>query len=139
MLEAAWARHELGVTLAKTCHDLADRNRILDLKLVAGAFDVIDAYGGDTPSLLDEIARAIRRRRDFRESSMAKASDARSSSMVLVLMPLAMAAYVFASQGDLMTYALTDPTGRLLLGAAAVFWAAGTALVFRIVRQAAGD
>lgn len=135
-LDSMLASHELGVPLVEAFCHMAERMGWPDLHLVAGALHMVSEYGGDTPRLLDEAARTISRRRTFREVLRAKAADARWSARVLVIMPAAMGATTYAFQGDLLARALSDPLGRSLLGLAIFLWLAGSAAVWRLVRQA---
>jgi Flp pilus assembly protein TadB len=96
-LDRALARLDRGLQLA-------------DARLLVTALGVHRRTGGDLPTLLAELGQVIRSRREDRRSVRALTAQARSSGVVLAVLPVGFVALLSGTGGDGLG-ALSQPPG----------------------------
>ncbi len=88
---------------------------LADARLLVTALGVHRRTGGDLPTLLAELGQVIRSRREDRRSVRALTTQARSSGVVLAVLPLGFVALLSGTGGDgLGAFYRTIPGGLLL-------------------------
>ncbi|HEY8415642.1 MAG TPA: type II secretion system F family protein [Thermaerobacter sp.] len=94
--------------------------------------------GGHVNIAMLAILKALRQERLARAEIRARAAEAHLSARLLVLVPLAIAAYGVAVDPDLMAPLLNSAVGRLGLLYAGLSWATGLWLLHRLVASVEG-
>jgi tight adherence protein B len=121
-LDRALARLDRGLGLA-------------DARLLVTALGVHRRTGGDLPTLLAELGKVIRSRREDRRSIRALTTQARSSGVVLAVLPVGFVALLSGTGGDGLGAFYRTLPGGLLLCAAFGCQALGFAWMRRIVER----
>lgn len=134
-LEAALVRIETGEPLDVSLARLDRRLGLSDAGLLVTALGVHRRTGGDLPRLLDEIEKVIRSRREERAALHALTAQARSSGVVLAVLPIVFVALLSGTGGDGLGAFYRTPSGVVLLVVALCFQALGFAWMRRIVRR----
>jgi tight adherence protein B len=121
----------LDAALARLDHTLG----LSDAGLVVAALGVHRRTGGDLPRLLDEIEKVVRARREDRGAIRALTAQARSSGVVLAVLPIAFVALLSGTGGDDLGAFYRTSAGSGLLLIALCFQGLGFAWMRRIVRR----
>jgi tight adherence protein B len=134
-LEGVVQRLETGEALDKALGRLDQRLGMSDAGLLVAALAVHRRTGGDLPALLNEIGRVIRARFDDRRTIRALTTQARSSGVVLSVLPVAFVALLSGTGGDDLGAFYRTGSGAALLLLALVLQAAGFAWMRWIVQR----
>jgi tight adherence protein B len=134
-LESVIHRLETGETLDSALSHLHRRLGLSDAALVVNALAVHRRAGGDLPSLLDEIARVIRERLEDRRVVRGLTVQARSSGVVLAVLPIAFVALLSGTGGDGLGAFYRTSSGASTLLAALSLQALGFMWMRRIVQR----
>jgi tight adherence protein B len=120
----------LGLPLADALKKFEERMSLSEVRLFNTALLVQREVGGSLAELLNKLADIIRDR--FRIERLIKSltGQNRMSAWVVCSIPPFLAVFLFIRERQMMNDMLSDPTGRLMLGAALVFEILGI-LVFR--------
>ncbi|MGH2692008.1 MAG: type II secretion system F family protein [Actinomycetota bacterium] len=134
-LDSVVRRLETGEPLDAALSRLDGRLDLSDAALVVNALAVHRRTGGDLPSLLDEIARVIRLRLEDRRDARALTVQARSSGVVLAVLPIGFVALLSGTGGDGLGAFYRTPSGALLLVGALCLQALGFTWMRRIIQR----
>ncbi len=110
----------LGLKLSEALDNLSRRAPLTDLRFFAVTVALHRETGGNLTEVFDKIARLIRERQQFRRQVEALTAEGRFSAVVLLLLPAAMALYLFLSNRDYLEPLWMDPFGQLMALAALV-------------------
>jgi tight adherence protein B len=134
-LESVVRRVENGEPLDSAVARLDRRLGLSDVDLVVTALAVHRKTGGDLPRLLDEIEHVIRARLEERGAVRALTAQARSSGVVLAVLPIAFVALLSGTGGDDLGafYRTSSGAGLLLISFACQIL--GFGWMRRIVRR----
>jgi tight adherence protein B len=121
-------REALGVPLEDSLERWALEERLPDVRLVAGVLQLHHRVGGDSPVVLDQVARTLRLRRAAARELRSLTAQSRLSGAVLGLLPVGFFAFMsVVSRHDVQT-AYRSPAGLasivtgLVLDAGAFLW-----------------
>lgn len=134
-LEGVVQRLETGEALDSALGRLDRRLGMSDAGLLVTALAVHRRTGGDLPALLNEIGRVIRARLDDRRTIRALTTQARSSGVVLSVLPVAFVALLSGTGGDDLGAFYRTGSGAALLLLALGLQAFGFAWMRWIVRR----
>lgn len=124
--QAMTDRLAIGMQLQEALQETAMQNGVTEYRFFATALTLQARTGGSPTEALDNLADVIRRRVALRERAHALASQAKSSSLVLMALPIVAALLLLVIAYDYMSQLFTDPTGRRILAAAIVMLLLGT-------------
>lgn len=134
-LEAVVRRLETGEPLEEALARLGRGLGLSDARLVVTALAVHRRTGGDLPALLDEVGQVIRARLEDRRSIRALTTQARSSGVVLAVLPVAFVALLSGTGGDDLGAFYRTPSGAVLILVGLCCQALGFAWMRQIVRR----
>lgn len=123
---------DLGVSVDEALERLVDRTRDEDLELVVQAVLVLRRVGGDISDVLGRIAEMVRDRIRVRGEIRTLTAQARMSSWIVGLLPIALAAVTAMMQPGQMAVLFTEPAGQMLVGLALTLQVVGFILARRI-------
>lgn len=132
-LESVVRRLETGEALDAALARLHQVLRLSDARLLVTALAVHRRSGGDLPTLLGEIGNVMRARREDRRGIRALTAQARSSGVVLAVLPVAFVALLSGTGGDDLGAFYRSGTGTVLLLVALLLQILGFAWMRRIV------
>jgi len=129
----AFEEHELGMETKDCLLNMVERVDSLDLKLFVTAIIIQRETGGNLAEVLDKISYVIRERFRILGEVRAYSAQGRFSGLVLGLLPIIMAVIFTIMVPDYMVVLITDPMGKILLGAAVILQILGFVTIRRIV------
>ena len=125
----------IGTTLEAALRTMALRNNVPEYGFFAAALSLQAQTGGGLTETLETLADIIRKRLAMKERGHALSSEARSSAMVLGLLPVGTAGILYLVSPDYISLLVTDPTGHMFLGAAILSLATGMGVMKLIISK----
>lgn len=115
-LELQWAMREmnLGMSVDEALARLVDRTQDEDLELVVSAILIQRRVGGNLGEVLGNIAQMIRDRVRVRGEIRTLTAQARMSSWIVGLLPVALGAGLTVMRPEYMSVLWEDSTGQML-------------------------
>ena len=114
----AFEEHNLGLPLDTALQKLAQRVPSLDVHFFVSAVLLQKRTGGNLAEILDKLAYVIRERFKLRGKIRAISAHGRMTGMALSSIPCAVAAMMFVTNPDYVTFFLREEVGNyMLLGA----------------------
>lgn len=124
----------MGAALDSSLEQTATLYRLQELDLLSLAVRVNQKYGGKIETTFQNIITMIRQRERARREFAALTGETRISALVLIAVPLGLAAYILAVNPEFLYNMWIDPMGWILLGGAAVLMAIGVLIVWRMIK-----
>ena len=134
-VRAATSRYGRGVALGPACQPVADDADPV-LALVGATLCAVAGVGGAGGRALDAAAAALRERAAVAADVRAQAATARLSALVLVLLPLAFAAWTVVGDDDARAFLLGSRLGWAVMAAGLALDAVGALWMRRLVAGA---
>jgi tight adherence protein B len=123
---------ELGASVESALTNMVKRIGSTDLRLMVMVITIQHAVGGDLPAILTTLADTMRQRAEMREEIMAATAQSRASSVIITLLPVAAAAFLYFVVPDYFRPMFTSPLGWVILGLAAGLLVLGNTIIRRI-------
>lgn len=114
------AEVRLGRPLNEALDDAVERVGSPDFRWAVLAIQIQAEVGGNLAELLNRVADTMRSRSRLRGEVKALTAEGRASAGMLVVMPPALGAVMFAVNPDYMMPIFTETTGHIMLGVSAV-------------------
>jgi tight adherence protein B len=103
-----------------------------DLRLMVMVITIQHAVGGDLPAILTTLADTMRQRAEMRDEIMAATAQSRASSLIITLLPIIAAAFLYFVVPDYFRPMFISPVGWVLIGVAAGLLAVGNVIIRRM-------
>jgi tight adherence protein B len=123
---------ELGASVESALTSMVKRIGSSDLRLMVMVITIQHAVGGDLPAILTTLADTMRQRAEMREEIMAATAQSRASSLIITLLPVIAAAFLYFVVPDYFRPMFINPVGWVILGLAAGLLAIGNVIIRRI-------
>lgn len=133
--QAMTDRLAIGMQLQEALSETAMQNGVTEYRFFATALTLQARTGGSPTEALDNLADVIRRRVALRERGRALASQARASSTILIILPIATTLLLLVTAFDYMSQLFTDPAGRRILAFAIVLLFCGMFTMRTMIRK----
>jgi tight adherence protein B len=127
---------ELGASVESALSNMVKRMGSTDLRLVVMVITIQHSIGGDLPAILTTLADTMRQRAEMREEILAATAQSRASSLIITLLPVAAAAFLYFLTPEYFRPMFTNPLGWVMLGIAAGMLMLGNAIIRRITKIA---
>ena len=136
--EFALARREveLGASVDSALTNMVKRMGSTDLRLMVMVITIQHAVGGDLPAILTTLADTMRQRAEMREEVLAATAQSRASSLIITLLPVAAATFLYFLVPDYFRPMFTNPLGWVMLGICAALLVIGNVIIQRITKIA---
>jgi len=123
---------ELGASVENALTNMVKRIGSSDLRLMVMVITIQHAVGGDLPAILTTLADTMRQRAEMRDEIMAATAQSRASSLIITLLPIIAAAFLYFVVPDYFRPMFISPVGWVLIGLAAGLLAVGNIIIRRI-------
>ncbi|WP_299411627.1 type II secretion system F family protein [uncultured Dialister sp.] len=123
----------LGRSLDEALHDMDERVGSADFSLVVTAVLIQQQVGGNLATILDTIRSTITERIRLRREIGTLTAQGKASGMVLTVIPIAMALFLYLTAPDYITPLFTTTIGRMFIVGAALLVIIGFMIIRKIV------
>jgi len=124
----------LGVALIDGLWDAAKRIETAEFHFFVVALTIQQETGGNLAETLENLADILRRRLQMQLKVKAMSSEARSSAMIIGVLPFAMFGILTAINPDYMLKLVTDPRGLMMAGIGLSLMFLGIVVMARMVK-----
>ncbi len=125
----------IGVPLEDGLRALARRTELGEYSFFATAVSVQSQTGGGLTEVMENLADVIRRRVALQSRGYALSAEARSSAVVLAVMPVLTGIMLWLINPAYMNTLFDEPLGHMLLGAGVSLLAIGIFVMRTIIRR----
>lgn len=125
----------IGVPLDQGLRELGQRSGLGEYRFFATAIALQAQTGGGLTEVLENLADVIRKRVALQSRGRALSSEARTSALVLAVLPLATGGMIGVLDPDYMAVLFDTPKGHTLLGVAALSLGIGVGAMRLIIRK----
>lgn len=123
---------ELGASVESALTNMVKRLGSSDLRLMVMVITIQHAVGGDLPAILTILADTMRQRAEMREEIMAATAQSRASSLIITLLPIIAAVFLFFITPEYFRPMFVNPIGWVIIGIATGLLAVGNIIIRRI-------
>ena len=123
---------ELGASVDSALSNMVKRIGSSDLRLLVMVISIQHAVGGDLPAILTTLADTMRQRAEMRDEIMAATAQSRASSLIITLLPVIAAVFLYFVVPDYFRPMFFNPIGWVIIGLAAGLLIIGNVLIRRI-------
>ena len=123
---------ELGASVESALTNMVKRIGSTDLRLMVMVITIQHAVGGDLPAILTTLADTMRQRAEMREEILAATAQSRASSLIITLLPVVAAVFLYFVVPDYFRPMFTSPIGWVILAIAAGLLAIGNVIIRRV-------
>jgi tight adherence protein B len=114
-------QQKIGVSLPEAVLECARRMPIAEVQMFATAIAIQAQTGSSLSEILENLAKVIRSRFRLKRKVVALSSEAKSSAIIIGVLPVFVAVAMYFINPDYIGLLFTDKTGKWLLGFA-IFW-----------------
>ena len=125
---------ELGASVDSALSNMVKRMGSTDLRLMVMVITIQHSVGGDLPAILTTLADTMRQRAEMREEVLAATAQSRASSLIITLLPVAAATFLYFLVPDYFRPMFTNPLGLVMIAICVVFLAVGNLIIQRITK-----
>jgi tight adherence protein B len=133
--QAMTDRLAIGMQLQEALTETAMRNGVAEYRFFATALALQARTGGSPTEALDNLADVIRRRVALRERGRALASQAKTSAIVLMVLPIATGLLLMVIDFNYMSILFVDETGQQILAGAITLLCLGIFTMRTMIRK----
>lgn len=123
----------LGKSLDEALYDMDERVGSADFSLVVTAVLIQQQVGGNLATILDTIRSTITERIRLRREIGTLTAQGKASGMVLTVIPVAMALFLYLTAPDYIMPLFTTTIGRMFIAGAALLVIVGFIIIRKIV------
>lgn len=123
---------ELGASVESALTNMVKRIGSSDLRLMVMVITIQHAVGGDLPAILTTLADTMRQRAEMREEIMAATAQSRASSLIITLLPVVAAVFLYFVVPDYFRPMFINPVGWAIIVIAAGLLAVGNIIIRRM-------
>jgi tight adherence protein B len=124
---------KFGLPLEDSLLGMADRVDLVDVRIFVTAILIQREVGGNLAEILDKIAYTIRERFMLQRQIRVYTAQGRLTGYILSAMPILLGLAIFALNPEYMAILFEEPTGKVLIAAAAVLQFLGFLTIRRII------
>lgn len=123
----------VGVPMETALEDINRRVECPEFELITTAVLIQRQVGGNLAQILDNISDTINERIRMKREVLALTAQGRMSAVVLALLPIALAAFLFSVHHDYFDPLLASPMGKVAIGIALLMELLGYLVIKKIV------
>jgi tight adherence protein B len=128
------AETRLGMSVEESLDRMVERVGGEDFRWVVIAIKIQRQAGGNLAALLSSVAATLRERAQLRRQVKVLSAEGRLSAVILILLPFAMAAYMYVANPDYLFTLSTTSIGKMMVLGGLALIGAGIVWMRKIVR-----
>ncbi len=119
----------IGIPIDIALRELSERIKITEYQFFATALSLQARSGGGITQTLETLADVIRKRVALKARGFALTSEARTSALILSLLPFVAGTAIFVMQREYIMLLFTTKSGQSILGAAILLMGIGMGII----------
>jgi tight adherence protein B len=123
---------ELGASIESALNNMVKRIGSDDLRLMVMVITIQHSFGGDLPAILVTLSDTMRQRAEMRAEILASTAQSRASALIVTLLPIVAAAFLYFVVPNYFRPMLTNPLGWAVLVVAAILLVTGNFIIRRL-------
>ena len=123
---------ELGASVESALNNMVRRIGSADLRLMVMVITIQHSVGGDLPAILTTLADTMKQRSEMRAEILAATAQSRASALIITLLPIAAATFLFFVVPDYFRPMFFNPLGWVILALCAFLLFIGNLLIRRL-------
>jgi tight adherence protein B len=123
---------ELGASIESALNNMVKRLGSDDLRLMVMVITSQHSFGGDLPAVLITLSDTMRQRSEMRAEILAATAQSRASALIVTLLPIVAAAFLFLVVPNYFRPMFTNPVGWAIVALAAVLLVIGNFIIRRL-------
>jgi tight adherence protein B len=125
----------LGTPLDEAITELANRTGLAEYRFFATSISLQTQTGGTLSETLENLADVIRKRAALKARGYALTAEARTSSMILALLPFIIGGMLYVINPSYIMLLFTDPTGKTFFSSAVISLTLGVLTIRAIIKK----
>ena len=123
----------MGKPLEEVLLNLGERAGSYDMNLLINALLIQRQLGGNLAEILDNITHTIRERVRIKGEIKTLTAQGRLSALIIILLPVAVAAFLIVMNPDYMLTLFREPLGLIMLCLAVFLQIMGIFIIYKII------
>ncbi len=123
----------VGIPLGDACAKLYERIPLPEANFFGIVISVQQKAGGNLSEALGNLSRVLRDRKKMKAKIQAMSMEAKASGAIIAALPVVVMVLVYLSSPDYITLLWTDPRGRMMLAASAVWMTIGVLVMRKMI------
>lgn len=123
---------ELGASIESALNNMVKRLGSDDLRLMVMVITIQHSFGGDLPAVLITLSDTMRQRSEMRAEIVAATAQSRASALIVTLLPIVAATFLFFVVPNYFRPMFTNPIGWAILVLAGVLLVTGNFIIRRL-------
>jgi tight adherence protein B len=123
----------IGMPLGDACAKLYDSMPVPEANFFGIVISIQQKAGGNLAETLGNLSRVLRDRKKMKAKIQAMSQEAKASAGIIGALPLAVMALVWISSPQYISLLWTEPMGRLMLAASAVWMSCGVFVMKKMI------
>ena len=124
---------KIGITVEEALENLVYRIDSKDIEMVVTGVLIQRLVGGNLAEVLDSIAYTIDKRIKTKAKIRALTAQPRLSALIISLLPVVLALFIYLRKADFLAVLVTDPSGKILLMYGIISFILGVFLLQKVV------
>ena len=123
----------IGMPLGEACGKLYEDMPLPEANFFAIVVSIQQRSGGNLSEALGNLSRVLRDRKKMKAKIRAMSQEAKSSAAIIGALPIAVMTLVYVSSPNYISLLWTEPLGRVMLAASAVWMLAGVLVMKKMI------
>jgi len=123
----------IGMPIGEACTQLYERIPLPEANFFGIVVSIQQKAGGNLSEALGNLSRVLRDRKKMKAKIKAMSMEAKASGGIIGCLPLAVMALVWISSPQYISLLWTEPMGRLMLAASAVWMSCGVFVMKKMI------
>jgi tight adherence protein B len=123
----------VGIPIGEACLKLYERMPVPEANFFGIVISIQQRAGGNLSEALGNLSRVLRDRKKMKAKIQAMSMEAKASAGIIGALPLAVMALVYMTSPQYMSLLWTEPFGRMMLAACAVWMSCGVFVMRRMI------
>jgi tight adherence protein B len=123
----------IGIPLGEACLKLHERTPVPEANFFGIVISIQQKSGGNLSEALGNLSRVLRDRKKMKAKIHAMSMEAKASAGIIGALPIAVMLLVYVSSPDYIALLWTEPLGRIMLAASAVWMFIGVMVMKKMI------
>ena len=123
----------IGIPIGEACLKLYERMPVPEANFFGIVISIQQRAGGNLSEALGNLSRVLRDRKKMKAKIQAMSMEAKASAAIIGALPLAVMMLVYITSPQYISLLWTEPFGRMMLAASAVWMSCGIFVMRRMI------